>query len=376
MDLGSSPLITHVCVAQQSVAVSRLASMEIYITFNELSQHFHLPEKQVALEMGISLTSLKKVCRAHGLTRWPYRKLRSLHKTMEKSKQKTSLTVLGAAAESGSSFGKVAEQMGLKEHLKAEEVGAMAIKERAETEEAERIAVIEALEAEEISPHPLSGPLDQIHWKSFEVVSDPTHQKCKLLEIDRHKSENWPTCVLGEENANLLIVTDWSTLWTVYKLRRHLLKALGGTEIQISEDGSQAFLWYTTYLAAKQAKTVCEQACTRLRAVFPPHSDSDNDGSASLQPTPEQLNTSQHDDADHLFATTASADLTSLAESSPGRVLIESSMLKAKDGSDWGQPLPHTCASISNAGGPCQPGSSHSSDGDWESHEWCLISCS
>jgi len=42
----------------------------------ELTQYLHLPEKTVAKELGICLTSLKKLCRQHGITRWPYRKVR------------------------------------------------------------------------------------------------------------------------------------------------------------------------------------------------------------------------------------------------------------------------------------------------------------
>ena len=41
----------------------------------ELSKYFHLPEKAVAKELGICLTSLKKLCRSYGITRWPFRKV-------------------------------------------------------------------------------------------------------------------------------------------------------------------------------------------------------------------------------------------------------------------------------------------------------------
>ena len=35
----------------------------------ELSKYFHLPEKAVAKELGICLTSLKKICRSYGESR-------------------------------------------------------------------------------------------------------------------------------------------------------------------------------------------------------------------------------------------------------------------------------------------------------------------
>jgi hypothetical protein len=42
----------------------------------DLSRYFQLPEKVVAKELGICLTSLKKLCRQQGINRWPYRKVK------------------------------------------------------------------------------------------------------------------------------------------------------------------------------------------------------------------------------------------------------------------------------------------------------------
>lgn len=47
-------------------------------------QYFHLPEKAVARQLGVCLTSLKKICRQNGIQRWPYRKLKSLDKKISK----------------------------------------------------------------------------------------------------------------------------------------------------------------------------------------------------------------------------------------------------------------------------------------------------
>ena len=41
----------------------------------DLSKFFTTPEKIVAKELGMSLTSLKKLCRQKGISRWPYRKV-------------------------------------------------------------------------------------------------------------------------------------------------------------------------------------------------------------------------------------------------------------------------------------------------------------
>eukprot|EP01117_Protostelium_nocturnum_P018454 TRINITY_DN7724_c0_g1_i2.p1 TRINITY_DN7724_c0_g1~~TRINITY_DN7724_c0_g1_i2.p1 ORF type:complete len:292 (-),score=74.61 TRINITY_DN7724_c0_g1_i2:41-916(-) len=53
------------------------------ITFEELSTHFHKPINQVAKELGICATILKKICRRNGISRWPHRKIKSIDKMME-----------------------------------------------------------------------------------------------------------------------------------------------------------------------------------------------------------------------------------------------------------------------------------------------------
>ncbi|KAJ1471582.1 RWP-RK domain-containing protein [Baffinella frigidus] len=72
----------------------------------ELSKYFHLPEKAVAKELGICLTSLKKLCRSYGITRWPFRKLKSIQRTLAKvaDEQGTpgAATTGGGAAAGGS----------------------------------------------------------------------------------------------------------------------------------------------------------------------------------------------------------------------------------------------------------------------------------
>jgi hypothetical protein len=62
------------------------------VKLDELSKYFHLPEKAVAKELGICLTSLKKLCRSYGITRWPFRKLKSLERTMKKVQNEADAT--------------------------------------------------------------------------------------------------------------------------------------------------------------------------------------------------------------------------------------------------------------------------------------------
>eukprot|EP00897_Mesotaenium_endlicherianum_P000117 jgi/Mesen1/10105/ME000748S09284 len=48
------------------------------ISLPELSAHFHLPINDVARKLGVCVTVLKQRCREHGISRWPYRKVRKL----------------------------------------------------------------------------------------------------------------------------------------------------------------------------------------------------------------------------------------------------------------------------------------------------------
>ena len=73
---------TSALSATPSTGHGPLLSKEVKL--DELSKYFHLPEKAVAKELGICLTSLKKLCRSYGITRWPFRKLKSLERTMRK----------------------------------------------------------------------------------------------------------------------------------------------------------------------------------------------------------------------------------------------------------------------------------------------------
>jgi hypothetical protein len=52
-------------------------------TLAELSRYFHLPINDVAKELGVCATVLKKICRKNGITRWPHRKIKSLARMIE-----------------------------------------------------------------------------------------------------------------------------------------------------------------------------------------------------------------------------------------------------------------------------------------------------
>lgn len=59
-----------------------------------LEASFHLRLWEAAQKFGLSVTSFKKMCRAHGIFRWPYRKVAQIKKTVEKTgKRLANITV-------------------------------------------------------------------------------------------------------------------------------------------------------------------------------------------------------------------------------------------------------------------------------------------
>jgi len=48
------------------------------IEFERLSQFFHVPINEAAKGLGVCATVLKKVCRKHGIPRWPHRKIKKI----------------------------------------------------------------------------------------------------------------------------------------------------------------------------------------------------------------------------------------------------------------------------------------------------------
>lgn len=53
------------------------------ITLEELRKYFHLPIAEVARQFGTCTTALKKICRRLNITKWPYRQILSLTKSIQ-----------------------------------------------------------------------------------------------------------------------------------------------------------------------------------------------------------------------------------------------------------------------------------------------------
>ena len=52
-----------------------------------ISNFFHLPMSAATKQLRIGSTALKKICRRHGIPRWPYRRLKAIEKIIEQLQQ-------------------------------------------------------------------------------------------------------------------------------------------------------------------------------------------------------------------------------------------------------------------------------------------------
>ena len=75
----------------------------------ELSKYFHLPERAVAKELGICLTTLKKLCRSYGITRWPFCKVKSIQRTLALPVHEGAAAAFGAQQQASNATGGAAE---------------------------------------------------------------------------------------------------------------------------------------------------------------------------------------------------------------------------------------------------------------------------
>lgn len=61
---------------------SRHIALLRLLTISELRRYFHLPMQEVAKQLGVCTTLLKKICRKNLIKRWPYRQIRSITKSI------------------------------------------------------------------------------------------------------------------------------------------------------------------------------------------------------------------------------------------------------------------------------------------------------
>ena len=54
-----------------------MTKRQVQVTYEDLSTRFDKPLSDVAVELGVCMTFIKKACRKHGIKRWPFRKVQT-----------------------------------------------------------------------------------------------------------------------------------------------------------------------------------------------------------------------------------------------------------------------------------------------------------
>eukprot|EP00761_Pharyngomonas_kirbyi_P011817 gb/GECH01011843.1/.p1 GENE.gb/GECH01011843.1/~~gb/GECH01011843.1/.p1 ORF type:complete len:320 (+),score=104.21 gb/GECH01011843.1/:1-960(+) len=63
---------------RNDIGVLKTSVFAEQLSLSDLKPYFSLPETKAAKKLGMSLSTLKKTCRRLGISRWPYRKLKSI----------------------------------------------------------------------------------------------------------------------------------------------------------------------------------------------------------------------------------------------------------------------------------------------------------
>jgi len=189
------------------------------LTLQDLSACFHMPARDAAKQLGMCVTSLKKLMRKFGISRWPARKIKSL-RTVSMDQSPPALVV--PSRTSGT-------------HAQPEA-------------------------SEDSSSH----AADCKPGREGKRERDPSFTPKAETAIERDASGVWPTFSVSGLNMQTLVVANWSTLWSVQHLRKYILEPANGDSVSISDDGSKAYLSFHTQLAAVQARALCLEACRKV----------------------------------------------------------------------------------------------------------------
>eukprot|EP00277_Geminigera_cryophila_P001931 CAMPEP_0179432586 /NCGR_PEP_ID=MMETSP0799-20121207/17174_1 /TAXON_ID=46947 /ORGANISM="Geminigera cryophila, Strain CCMP2564" /LENGTH=673 /DNA_ID=CAMNT_0021210061 /DNA_START=179 /DNA_END=2200 /DNA_ORIENTATION=+ len=273
------------CMISATPSTSHGPLLSKEVKLEELSKYFHLPEKAVAKELGICLTSLKKLCRSYGITRWPFRKLKSLERTMRKVQTETEAANNGENGDGEKSY-RPSNEVKRKPYTVGNKTVFLS------DEELEVFKMTMGKEqAKDLIPTPMSqlepslvhnatisaassalasvarGPRNEAEDRSHsftEGSNDATsslNQARALSGCSPASLEGTEDCVIKSEvKGTSLEIVHWSTLWSQPQLKRKLLIPLNGSELRCSPDGTMATLVFASVDTAKRALRICNMA--------------------------------------------------------------------------------------------------------------------
>uniref|UniRef100_A0A7S0E5L6 RWP-RK domain-containing protein n=1 Tax=Hanusia phi TaxID=3032 RepID=A0A7S0E5L6_9CRYP len=288
---ASGPTLVHSSSNNMSPSASSSPGpiLNKEVKLDELSKYFHLPEKAVAKELGICLTSLKKLCRSYGITRWPFRKLKSLERTMRKVQTEESWNSGGQSNGDGDSKTPVPE---LKR--KPYTVGNKTVFLSDEELEVFKMTMGKD-QASELKPTPISTLEPSLINNA--TMAAASSALASVIRASNENSNNFENSygsgntdadeenctVSAEVKGNSLVIVHWSTLWSQPQLKGKLLYPLKGVSLRVSTDGVTAELEFPSAETAQRALRICRMAQSQAAQANAPKTNPASSSAAPME---------------------------------------------------------------------------------------------
>jgi len=264
------------------------------VRLDELSKFFNLPEKAVAKELGICLTSLKKLCRSYGITRWPFRKLKSLQRTMKKVE--TESQIINACSSNNAATPVDANKTNSGEvRRKPYTVGNKTVFLSDEELEVYKMTMGKD-SSNELKPTPLVSLEPSLFSNAnMQAASNALASVARGSGLtasawggggyEGNDEENPP--ISAEVKGRTLVIVNWSSLWSQAHLKIKLLDPLEGVSLRVSPDGIRAELDFAAEETAKRAHRICQMA--EVQAMQSAMSTSSAYPAPNIQNPPSQM---------------------------------------------------------------------------------------